>query len=478
MKKPILLALALVGIQSSAYAADLLEVYQQALTSDPTYQQAISTRLSTREGVPIMIAQLLPTITLAVTPSVTRTGESGSAVQSSFPLPRNITTRANTMTLSLTQTVFNYAEFAQVAEQLSLAKGADAILNSALQNLMTRVATAYFAVLQDEENLRSNEANKLSFAEQLDQVKQQYQVGLKTVTDMYTAQASYDSSVAQYIAAQTQLQNDKEVLRAIAGKYYSKLSRLSDDFPLISPKPQDVEQWVRKAQQQNWSVISARYNVDYARGVIHQEAGGHLPSLQLQGTVDRRYSDIDNPYISPFDTNGPSAQTDRAIALNLIVPIFAGGGVVASTNKAVYDYQTAQQALELSVRNTINATRQSYNSIVAGISQVTADKQAIKSNISSLDGMEESYKVGTTTLVDVLNQQQKLFLARTTYATDRYAFVNNILALKQAAGTLSFDDLRAINAWLTDAERTAVSNRSSSRDRDIVLVKTKKKTLA
>jgi outer membrane protein len=63
--------------------------------------------------------------------------------------------------------------------------------------------------------------------------------------------------------------------------------------------------------------------------------------------------------------------------------------------------------------------------------------------------LEASYRVGTETLVDVLNQQQKVFQAQTQYATDRYAFVNNILALKQAAGTLSFDDLCAINAWLT-----------------------------
>ncbi|MBV9576869.1 MAG: TolC family protein, partial [Gammaproteobacteria bacterium] len=76
---------------------------------------------------------------------------------------------------------------------------------------------------------------------------------------------------------------------------------------------------------------------------------------------------------------------------------------------------------------------------------------------SSLEGIKASYGVGTETLVDVLNQQQKLFQAQTQYASDRYAFVNNILALKQAAGTLSFDDLRAINAWLVDEDRHSVN---------------------
>ena len=135
----------------------------------------------------------------------------------------------------------------------------------------------------------------------------------------------------------------------------------------------------------------------------------------------------------------------------------SGGGNIAQTKQAVYNYQNAQQQLDQTTRNTLNSTRQSYLGIVAGISQISADKEAIKSSISSLQGMEESYKVGTETLVDVLNQQQKVFQAQTQYAKDRYAFVNNVLALKQAAGTLSFDDLRAINAWLYEKDASDVN---------------------
>jgi len=148
--------------------------------------------------------------------------------------------------------------------------------------------------------------------------------------------------------------------------------------------------------------------------------------------------------------NGPNTQTNRTVMLNVTMPIFAGGGVTAQTNQAAYQYRASQQQLQLALRNAINSTRQSYLNITSGISKINADKQAIKSSISSLNGMQVSYQVGTETLVDVLNQQQKVLQAQTSYAADRYAFVNNILLLKQAAGTLSFDDIRAINAWLLD----------------------------
>src|SRR3990167_8464249 len=112
--------------------------------------------------------------------------------------------------------------------------------------------------------------------------------------------------------------------------------------------------------------------------------------------------------------------------------------------------EVAQQQLEQTQRSMLNATRQSYFGVISGISQVKADRQAVKSSISSLQGMEESFRVGAETLVNVLNQQEKVFQAQTQYAADRYAFVTNFLALKQAAGTLGFDDLRAINAYLRD----------------------------
>jgi outer membrane protein len=444
-----------------ANAANLLEVYSQAQCSDPIFQQAIAQRLATQTGVPISAASLLPNIQFTASPSVSRTGYAGSNYRpvvpfpgaSSFVNPRNLTERTYAMNLTLTQTVFNFAQFSAVAQQVSLAKGADATLNAALQNLMIRVSNAYFAVLQDEDNLNYADASKAAYAEQLDQIRQQYKVGLKTLTDVYTAQASYDSAIATYIAAENTLANDRENLRVITGVYYPHLATLSDEFPLISPQPSNIESWVRRALCQNWTIKASRFNVASAHENINQQIAGHLPSMNVQTVFSKTTEDNINDYITFAERRGPGTISDRSIALNLTVPIFSGGGVVAQTNQAKYNYQIAQQQLEQTVRGTINTTRQSYLGIVAGISKIKADKEAIKSSISSLEGLEASYRAGTETLVDVLNQQQKVFQAQTQYAIDRYAFVNNILALKQAAGTLSFDDLRAINAWLIEERK-------------------------
>ena len=444
IKKTTIAIAALLSINAHA-STSLVDTYNQALTSDPIYQQAIYQRLSTQENAPISLAGLLPNANFQITPSVSKVINTGSTA---LVEPRHDTVHAYQMALTLNQTIFDFGKWAGLSGARALSHEADATLNVATQGLMLRVANAYFNVLKDEDNLTYNKANKEAFAKQLDQVTQQYKVGLKTVTDVYTAQASFDTASAGYIAAQTLLADDKENLRAITGNDYPSISTLSENFPLISPAPADMEAWVRTAVQQNWAIKSAEYASQSARAAIRQQFAGNLPTLNSQASYTVNYArDTANSFISP---GGAGRTKSLGASLSLNVPILEGGLVVSSTQQARYNYEVANQVLEQNVRQTTSTTRQSYLGIMAGIQQIRADKQAIKSTISSLEGMNEGYRVGTQTLVDVLNQQQKVFQAETTYATDRYSYVINLLTLKQAAGTLSADDLSAINAWLLD----------------------------
>jgi outer membrane protein len=460
--KRLLLITALFVWQLTAHAANLIEVYQQALCSDPVFQQAIAHSLVTKDNVPISISSILPNISLFTNPRVTRYGFSGSAYKTgsindiTFFSPRNLTQRTYTLDLTIQQPVFDLSLYTDILVQFENSKRASAILNAALQNLMIRVSSAYFAILKDEEEIIYTSASKRYYRFQLNQVKDQFQAGLKTITDVYTARAAYESAVSALIVANKKLANDRENLRAMTGIYYHHLSDLKMNLPLVLPTPNDIDQWVTKALIQNWTIKAEQYSLQAAKQNITQQQAGHFPTISFQTTFERNYFFNINRYPSYIDKSGAGVVSDRFIGFNIDMPLFEGGGVISKTKQAVHFYKEQQFALEKSVRNTVNNTRQSYMNIVAGISQIKADKHLIYAAQQSLQGTIDRYNSGIQTLLDVLNREESLYEAQINYAIDRYDYVNNILLLKEAAGTLNFGDLCVVNSWLTDSNHAEV----------------------
>lgn len=429
----------LLAFSALAQAADLMEVYNQALRSDPKFQSAYAAYLSVKEGVPIARAVLLP--------SVNATGSLQTVrATSGHPAKDDATTNSyenRTYGLSLTQPIFNFANWSKLKQASATAKQAQAQYDAAAQDLMLRSAKAYFDVLQAEDNLRFIQAQKQATAKQLDQARQRYKVGLDAITTVYDAQASYDSIVAQEIGAQNDLVNKREALRQITGTFHEKLASLKDNLPLITPQPANVDAWSDTAKRQNFALSASRFAVDAAKQNVNANFSGHLPTLNATAAYNDGSQSKENA------ANGLRVNTNSSsVGLQLTVPLFSGGGVTAQTNKAQYDYQKALADLEDTYRTTLNNTRQAYNSITAYISKIKADKQAIVSNESSLRSTEAAFKVGTRTIVDVLLAQQNLYQAQSQFTKDQYAYINSILALKQAAGTLNPGDLQEINNWL------------------------------
>ena len=432
-----LFSLGLITLSGNALAENLLQVFQQALAYDPTYQKANAQRLSTHEDIPISRSFLLPQFNaLGYSQYNNQKEREGSSIN----LPSGPATfgqgtfnyNSNGYTLDLTQSIFDYAAWATLSEAKLSVKSADATYVAALQSLMQRTSEAYFNVLAAQDNLRYIEAEKKAIYQQLDQVTQQYKVGVVAITGVYQAQAAYDSIISQEISAANAVINQRENLRAITGKYYNSISSLEYNDP---------DKWVKTAIKQNWSLTAARYTAEAAKENVSVQRAGHLPVVDAYAEQD---------YLKTGTTpSGQTNSTANAVGIQLELPVFQGGLVTAETKQAAYNYQASLDAMTETYRSVYNNTQQSYNNVVSGINQVKADRQAIVSNASSLRSTVEGFKVGTQTMLDVLQAQQDLYNAEREFSNDLYAYINATISLKEAAGTLSLKDLKQINGWLS-----------------------------
>ncbi len=423
-----------------AFAANLLDIYQDALANDTIYQAAISTRLSKREAIPQSLAALLPNISAQANLSSNYQNITSSFTPPTIQPPGMSNFQSQGYTISLRQPLINLNDWLAVKQANNTGRQADASLAAAAQDLIFRVANAYFKVLSAQDNLEFAHAEKAANSKQLNQAQQRVQAGLDALTTVYEAKAAYDKSLATEISAENTLRNNQEALRQLTGQTYSNLARFKTSIPLQSPRPRNIERWVDTATTYNLNLMAAQYGVKVARENIKMQSSGHLPSISLVGNYGKN-DVLNNNFINSNNNGG-------TLSLELDVPLFSGGAVLSKTRQAGYDFQTASANLDNSYRALIVNTRQKYNDVLADISKIKAERQATKSAQLSLNSTKESYKAGTRTIVDVLLAQENLYNAKRNAASDQYNYLLDTLLLKQAAGTLKPDDLIQINRWL------------------------------
>lgn len=428
------IALTLAASANTVQATDLLQIYEQALTNDPATLQAKAQRNSLYEQIEQSRASLLPTIS----GSVTFTKSWDDITPRSYSSAGDNTTGA----LTLSQTLYDNSLWSTLTIAEKTASQADASYAAALQDLIIRVSSAYFNVLSAQDDYEFQGAERRAYERQLAQTKQRFAVGLSAITDVHSAQAQYDLATATEITAKNTLINNYESLRAITGVDYANIDVLDTSrFSATAVSPNNARDWVKTSEEKSLSLLSDKIGKDIAEETIAFYKSGHLPTLSLSAEGDRINQNSNSAFY-------PSDYHSSNVAVTLDIPIFSGFSVNSQVKQAQYDYVNASEVLEQTHRSVVQNVRSYFNNVNASISSIRAYEQSVISSQSALEATQAGFEVGTRTIVDVLNSTSTLYSSKSELSTARYNYINSVLALKQAAGTLNEKDLASINRGL------------------------------
>ena len=446
--KSILFALLVLSAVRLAGAADLLETYHAAQSQDAVFASARATQRAGQEKLPQGRALLLPSVNLnASTTSNDNWIQYRGALLLPAPLPNlalpSGTTRFNSngYSVSLTQPLFRQQNWVAYTEAELQVTQTNAQFKAAEQSLILRVAQAYFDVLIAQDTVQLAGAQKSAISEQLEQARRNFEVGTATITDTYEAQARFDLTSSQEIAAQSNLEIKKRTLQQIINAGVGELRQLSKEPKLEGPQPGDVEKWVEYAQQSSLQIVVAQAGAELAAKEVARNRGGHYPTVDL---VANYAENSTGGGAFGFGSDGHS----KAIGVQLNLPLFQGGAVQSKLREAEANRDRAREDLENIRRNVAVQTRQAYLGVVDGIAQVKALQQALKSSESLLEASKLGQEVGVRTNLDVLNAQQQLYSTRRDLYQAEYNFLLSRLQLKAAVGTLAEDDLSRVNQAL------------------------------
>jgi outer membrane protein len=445
------LGCAVIGLATagSVESADLLSVYERARQEDPQFAQARAEYRAAREQWPQARAAVLPQVNVTASTSEV---ESRDNIDNS-----TVGFDEDTYGLELRQPLFDWEAFAGLDRADAAVAQAEAEFAGAQQDLITRVAEAYFDVLAARDGVRFARAEKRAVERQLDQARQRFEVGLIPITDVKEAQASFDLAVSRELEAQNQLDRAREALRTITGRVSGELEGADDSVPLASPDPADPERWVGRAIGQNPDYLAARSATEVARHAMRQSRDGYYPEIDLVVSRNNTQSSFTQG-VQPI----PFDQTNDRIGVELSWNLFAGGATESRGDQTRAEFQGAQAALTESRRRVQQQTRDAYRAVETAIAQVRALRQAVESNQARVEATRSGFRVGTRTSVDVLNAVRDLYRAQRDLADARYNYIISRLQLKRAAGNLTLEDVRRIDGWLSASDSTIDSNGNSA----------------
>ncbi|WP_449467669.1 TolC family outer membrane protein [Stenotrophomonas humi] len=438
IRRSLTLALAIALAPLTTHAADLLQVYEMARNGDPQLSAAESNRLYTKEGQVQARAALLPQVNGEA--SLDRSRVKADGVSGST------TSKTRNYGINGSQTLFNWGQFATLRAQRDISQAADFTLDSANDDLVVRTATTYFNVLVSIESLTAAETNEAAAKKQFDYADKRLEVGLAPITDVHEARAQYDQARANTILARNALEDAYQALTELTGQPVRDVRGLPADFrPELPANRGNVDQLVTDAISRNPALKSQELQVSAAESNVSAARGAHYPTLSLGGSWGKnaKWGDsVGGSSLTP-DT------TSNSIGLTLSVPIFAGGATQSRVRQALAQRDIQQDTFEQQKRALDRNTRNAYQALVAGISEVEARRLAVVSAQSAYDASQVGLEVGTRTVLDVVQNQRTLFQAQLDYAQSRYNFLLARLQLSQAIGDLEIAEVQDINRLLT-----------------------------
>jgi outer membrane protein len=432
-------AVAALMVSVSGRAEDLMQVYREAQQNDPAIAAARANWEATQERVPQARAGLLPNVALSASANA---NYFGTNLDSNPHVGINRNFGLGGLTVSASQPLYRYANSVAYSQAVEQVQQADYTLASARQDLILRVAGAYFDVLLAQFTVEVTESQKAAVSEQLAQAKRNFEVGVATITDTNEAQAKYDSIVAQEISAQNDLENKRTALRAIIGRAPPDLKKLGPGFDPVLPSPNALDAWVERALADNLAVRVAQYNADIAALEIERQRAGRLPTVDLVASFNTQ------AFNATVNTSSAGEQHQAAIGVALNVPLYTGGFVDSKVREALALQDAARQNLEVARRNALFSAQTGFTGVTSAAASVKAFEQALVSAQTAYESNKTGQEVGVRTNLDVLNTQQNVFQTRRDLAQAYFNYLLGVLRLKFAVGSLDETDLEEINRRL------------------------------
>ncbi|HEX8787692.1 MAG TPA: TolC family outer membrane protein [Telluria sp.] len=426
-----------------AGAITLQQAYEAALKNDPTYKMSFYDKESAKENRVIGRSYLLPQVSASFSTSRNVTDINSYQAIDYYGdmgwVPSQPRYHSRSSTVQLRQPILNLDGVARYRQGKVQAEQGAAAYEAAGDDVAVRVASAYMDALFAEDQLALSKVSRDMYKEQKQVNNHLFEKGEGTKTDMVETQARLDIAEAQVTEAEDNVVAVRETLAGIIGMDPGKLDELREGFNPVALQVGSFEDWATLAREHNHELAAARLAVESAHLEISKQKAGHYPRIDFIASYDKGNAESINTY--------NQNTVDRAIGVQVNIPIYQGGAISASTRQAADAYGHAQSDLDARTSKVMVELRKAHSIVVSSVRKIEALEKAVASSKELMKATEQSIKGGVRINLDLLNAEQQLYTTQRDLAQARYSYLIGLLRLRAAAGTLDANSVREVAAY-------------------------------
>lgn len=420
-----------------ASAISLSQAYEAALQNDPTYLAAMQEAIGGREYRNIGRANLLPNAQANY--SVSRNNADLTTSTIFGPDVTHPTYYSRSGSVSVRQPLYAPQAWALYKQGSAQSDFSGAQFDARTQEMILRVTGAYCDALFARDQVRIATIQRDMYVEQKHVNDHLFEKGEGTKTDMLETQARLDLAEAQLLEAEDNQTNTLHTLSTLVGQDVTVLDTLTPEFRLAPLPEGGYEELRRVASIRNPEIVAQNFSVEAARQEVAKSQAGHKPRLDMVMSYSKNNAET-------LNTNNQNS-TERAIGIQLNVPLYSGGQVSALSRQAVAGLEKARNDLQATTDKVLIELRKQYLAVVSSRARIAALNKAVDSGNLLVTATEQSIKGGVRINLDLLNARQQLYTSERDLAQAHYNYLVALMKMRAAAGALSTDDVRELTTY-------------------------------
>lgn len=386
---------------------DFYEAIKEVLQLRPEITQSIANVSAQDANIDASRAQYFPQISGGISTGDFSSSNRGSQI----------------MNVSATQMLYDFGKIKSevgINEARLQQSQVEVLVN--IDDLSSQTANAIINIKRYQEllNIANEQLNGIGFIANIARLRAQ--AGISTQADPIQAQSNYEAAQSTKILYETNLRQFQQKLRTFIGYDISNVDwQIPDSLVSQSALYEDPE--FNKVTR----IMLAQTGVEVAKLQKQRTRLSSYPTLNLKGTLSQALNGV-NP------SNNKNNGFDSSIMVEATSNFYQGGAIAAQSRSANYAEQAAKAQVQTAYLEVVDQMRLIREEVSNKQRQIEVLMQRKKTAMKTKELYQEQYKLGTRTIIDLLNAEQAIHVAAQEIMTARYDIYSAIIRYIEITG--------------------------------------------